>query len=147
MPCEICGSTTKSPKSKQHVNTQKHQLALNQGNHIKSRIPSININSRLEILEKQVKFVMNKLNKMEKDFLISQSNNIQSHRNVSKKILQVIPAKGSITVDNIITRLPNYSWREIERSLNILVDKEKIDVADGSSTRKLNNRFGRIIRR
>lgn len=108
------------------------------------------IETRLSQLEKQVRFIMNKLSIMEIRMAgpveALESTKIQP---LKKLILRLIPQGTVISTDEIRNKkdLQHYQPKDIERALLELVDEECFDVAEGQSQWTLSGNIGLLIRR
>ena len=106
---------------------------------------------RISNLEKQVKYLMSKLDGVE---IRMGADNIKgSNQRDFKKIKDILTSKvlsgNSITVDEIIKikGLQSFSFVSINNAINELIDDEIFDASEGSSTQKIDGRIGRLIRR
>lgn len=119
----------------------------------KPTIPIKNIEGRINLLEKQVKYLMSKIDNFEIKFAniksptsIGSSHTFSEIKNVI--LSQILPGD-SIKVDDLleIKKLKPYSLTSIEKTIIELIDDEILDVSEGSSKVKLQGNIGRLIRR
>ena len=163
MKCSICGKNLKDPTTSSHINSRYHQKALVRmgvkGKTIvtnkettkqkRSKTSGDGVIQRILSLEKQMNFVIGKLNQLEEMILSSRNGVIHSVNKSSLKntILINIPRNGSITIDRVAEMHRQHPWKSVKTVLEDLVDDQKIDVAEGNSDRKLFSKYGRVIRR
>jgi len=108
------------------------------------------IETRLSELEKQVRFIMEKLSTVEIRMAgpveALESTKIQP---LKKLILRLIPQGTVISTDEIRAKkdFQNYQSKDLERALLELVDEEYFDVAEGKSRWTLSGNIGLLIRR
>ncbi|MFX1366915.1 MAG: hypothetical protein ACFFAH_11240 [Promethearchaeota archaeon] len=111
------------------------------------------LTTRVVLLEKQVKYVMDKISSIE--LILSHlkpekkglSNN--EYQNIKLKILSLIKPGRSMTIDEIyqIKEFKNYSLKKLGTAIDDLVDEELFDVSEGGSKLRIHDNIGRIIRR
>ncbi len=111
------------------------------------------LTTRVVLLEKQVKYIMDKISSVE--LIISQlkpekkglSGN--EYENLKRKILTLIKPGKSMTIDEIyqIKEFKSYSLEKLGMAIDDLVDEELFDVSEGGSRLKIHDNIGRIIRR
>lgn len=111
------------------------------------------LTSRVVLLEKQVKYIMDKISSVE--LIISQlkpekrglSGN--EYENIKKIILSLIKPGRSMTIDEIyqIKEFKSFSLEKLGKVIDDLVDEELFDVSEGGSKLKIHDNIGRIIRR
>lgn len=66
---------------------------------------------------------------------------------MKSKILQSIPSNKSIRVDELSNYFSDINWETIDKILRDLIDEEKIDAIEGRSGKRINGKYGRVIRR
>lgn len=155
MPCNICGAAVKNPSTQAHIGSKRHQTALKPPGAEKTTFQTITkstssgVENRLLDLERQMKYVITKLNSMEQKLSNSTSaKSLISKGEINKmSITRLVPRGNSINLDDLEKELKQYSWDDINNTLRELVDDEEFDVVEAKSKRKLYGRFGRIIRR
>ncbi len=111
------------------------------------------LTTRVVLLEKQVKYIMDKISSVE--LIISQlkpekkglSGN--EYENIKRKILSLIKPGRSMTIDELyqIKEFKNYSPEKLGKAIDDLVDEELFDVSEGGSKLRIHDNIGRIIRR
>ncbi len=112
-----------------------------------------NLENRIAMLEKQVKFLMSKMDGVEVKLAQGESFAITSRTGYSSNIGAVIKAHvkpgESITIDKLIqlNDLQKFSLNSIEQAIIALIDNEVFDVSHGGSIQKIGGNIGRIIRR
>ncbi len=108
---------------------------------------------RVNLLEKQVKFIMDKISSVELNIsqLKSGKRGISGieYENLKNKIISLIKPGKSITIDEIyrIKEFKTLSLENLGRAIDDLVDEELFDVSEGGSKLKIHDNIGRIIRR
>ena len=131
----------KAPKKPKKVSKSKPSISVK------------NIEGRINLLEKQVKYLMSKIDNFEIKIAnlksptsIGSPNTFSEIKNV---ILSQIFSGDSIKVDDLleIKKLKPYSLTSIEKAIIELIDDEILDVSEGSSKVKLQDNIGRLIRR
>lgn len=158
MGCSICGSSTKSPNSAGHIKTKMHQSALGGGSKqsvvskSKTQVRSTSspdIVNRISDLEKQMRYVIGKLSKFEEKLTSGSSRNLTSnvHSQIKSEIMRMTRRGSSMSLDDLANKLSKYRWETVEKVILEMVDDEHFDVAESYSKKKINGRYGRIIRR
>ena len=121
------------------------------------RLVSKDTNSDMELrvnrLEKQVKYLIAKIESIDLKITDSSNENYQGNPNQTNEIkliiTAIIPRNKSISMDNLKTqkKLRKFNWIAIEKAVSDLIDEEIFDGTESRSNFKVNNRIGRIIRR
>jgi len=163
--CEICKAKLKDPRSKRHINSKKHQSALKKLGmsfaiperakpirtvHVPPKL-STSVEQRLDLLEGQIKYIMDKLKVLDSklvDFKPSTSDSMSNY-SIKNEVKQLISPGESLSIDEIRNsrKLRNVDWRSLEKILIEMVDEEIFDVSEGRSKYKLDRNIGRLIRR
>ena len=116
-------------------------------------VPVKKIDGRVSLLEKQVKYLMSKIDDFEikianlkSPTMIGTSDNLSE---IKKLIISKVSPGDSMLVDELfdIKALKKFSLASIEKAAIELIDDEYFDVSEGSSKTKLEGNIGRLIRR
>ncbi|MHA1449148.1 MAG: C2H2-type zinc finger protein [Candidatus Hodarchaeales archaeon] len=162
--CEICGKTLKNPKAKSHINSKGHQNALKKlqittvspktvtnASSKSAYQPASDYEHRIELLENQVKFIMEKLNAIDIRLSSSEPVNLEiaDLRPVKKRVKQLISRGESMILDTLMKdkKMKDFRWNIVEKALLELIDDEEFDVAEGNSRIKIAGNIARLIRR
>ncbi len=104
---------------------------------------------RLDQLEEQVRNIFKKIDNLELMVIgkTSLTQSIQPNEEIKKIILHLGPSGKSISLDELseFSSLQDFGWDSIQATINSMVDKELIDVSEGISKLKIDNKYGRII--
>jgi len=108
---------------------------------------------RINLLEKQVKFIMDKITSVE--LIISQQRTEKTglsgkeYENSKNKIISLVKPGRSLTIDQIYQtkKFKNLSLEKLGRIIDELVDEELFDISEGGSKLIIHGNIGRIIRR
>lgn len=116
-----------------------------------SHIPST-IDQRIQNIEEQIKYIMQKLSQIEVRLASEDSRTKISLNRISEIksiILEDLQPGSNIKVDDLLQKpsLTNYSFEQIESAVIELIDEERLDFAEGSSKKKFRQTIARIIRR
>jgi len=122
---------------------------------VKKKAPTkeLSIIKRVNLLEKQVKFIMDKITSVE--LIISQGRSEKrglsgkEYENLKNKIISLVKPGRSITIDQIYQteKFKNISLEKLGKTIDELVDEELFDVSEGGSKLRIHGNIGRIIRR
>lgn len=122
---------------------------------VKKKAPTkgLSITKRVNLLEKQVKFIMDKITSVE--LIISQRRSEKyglsdkEYEKLKNKIISLVKPGRSITVDQIYQaeKFKNLSLEKLGKIIDELVDEEFFDVSEGGSKLMIHGNIGRIIRR
>ena len=123
---------------------------------VKKKAPTTKESSiikRVNLLEKQVKFIMDKITSVE--LVISQRRSEKrglsgkEYENLKDKIISLVKPGRSITIDQIYQteKFNNLSLEKLGKIIDELVDEELFDVSEGGSKLMIHGNIGRIIRR
>ena len=114
---------------------------------------NVKIEGRINLLEKQVRFLMSKVDKLEVLLAKWRSSDLSIGDKNSSYIKNIIISKvnprESISIDEIlgIENLQKYSKTAIEKVIIDLIDDEVFDGSEGRSNQKILGNIGRLIRR
>ena len=109
------------------------------------------IEQRLQTMEQQIKYVMQKLTQIEVQLSSDQTNNLNLNgtSEIKQIILKIVPPGSNIKVDELLQKpqLTTFKFDQIERAVLDLIDEERLDFSEGSSIKKFRSSIARIIRR
>ena len=108
---------------------------------------------RINLLEKQVKFIMSKIDNIEiqlaKDRSSKFTGGVYNLNDVQNIIKSKISRGDSVSIDEVmvIKKLKKFPRELIEKAILDLIDDEIFDVSEGRSIQKIQGNIGRLIRR
>ncbi len=130
-------------------NNQKGQKAK------KKHIPksSTAIETRFNLIEEQIKFIMSKLTQIESRLAKNIPKKAKMSKNLMNKIKDIIKSELSpgqkISIDKLlkIKKFENISKSNIGRAIEELIDEEVLDCSEGKSIQKIGKNIAILIRR
>ncbi len=114
---------------------------------------SIKSTDRINLLEKQVKFIMSKIDNIEIQLAKDRSSKFTGGGYNLNDVQNIIKSKispgDSVSIDEVmvIRKLKKFPRELIEKAILDLIDDEIFDVSEGRSIQKIQGNIGRLIRR
>ncbi len=111
------------------------------------------LENRINLLEKQVKYLMSKLGGVEVKLANEKDKNTTYSSEKIKIIKKIIKSKvlpgDSMSIDDLtrIKELQKFPIALLEKGINELIDDEIFDASKGYSVKKINGNIGLLIRR
>ncbi len=108
------------------------------------------LNQRVDLLERQVRFLMEKTTVLEARGAKSHAlDDITPVQNAKLALMALFEQGESRTIDELTSQssLQQYPWEVLEKAVLDLVDDETFDVSEGISKLKVAGKISRIIRR
>ena len=138
------------------TNNNQNDKIIRTGKKVSKTIPAVpakKIEGRVSLLEKQVKYLMSKIDdfdikiaNLKSPTMVGTSGSLSEIKNV---IISKVSPGDSMLIDELldIKALKKYSITSIKKAVIELIDDEYFDVSEGSSKTKLEGNIGRLIRR
>ena len=133
----------------------QHQASKGKSRVTKKKPTNQNIIStdRINLLEKQVKFIMSKIDNIEIQLAKGRSSKFTNGGYNLNDVQNIIKSKilsgDSVSIDEVmvIKKLKKFPRELIEKAILDLIDDEIFDVSEGRSVQKIQGNIGRLIRR